>query len=201
MYSFYYTFLKYILGSSNYHFAFRGYSPIWLTQLFIVGSYIGRFYINKPFLSKTILFILYLCSSFFTYWFILYNLKKNKRVNYLFLDYLSPTIIIQSLSLILLFSNLNINNKYLLKVLLFLNPLNFNVALIHSRVFSFQIPIIKKFFKYVRLLRPKYLFFKIYQLSFVIYFLCAFFDYIRYILFKIFKIRSLSVHIQNYIFE
>ena len=201
MYSFYYIFMKYILGKANYHFARKGYSTIWIIQLYIAGSYIGRFFMNKPFLPKTILFVLYICSSFFAYGFMLYNYKKTRHVSSLFEDYLSPTTIIQSLSLLLLFSDFDINNKYLIKVLLFLNPLNFNVTLIHMRIFSFQTPIVKKFFKYIRKLGPKYIFFKIYGISSIIYFICSFFDYFRHILFKILKIRSLSIYIEKYLFE
>ena len=201
MYSFYYIFIKNILVYTNYNFALKGYSTIWIIQLYIAGSYIGRFFINKSFLPKTILFSIYICSSFFAYYFMFYNYKKNGHVNYLFIDYLSPTTILQSLSLLLLFSDFDISNKYLIKVLLFLNPLNFNVALIHMRIFSIQTPIMKKFFKYIRILGPKYLFFKIYGISSIIYFLCSFFDYFRYILFKILKIRCLSIYIEKYLFE
>ena len=201
MYSFYYIFIKYFIRQTNYNFALQGYSTIWIIQLYIAGSYIGRFFMNKPFLPKTILFFVYICSSFFTYGFMFYNYKKTRIVNSLFVDYLSPTTIIQSLSLLLLFSDFDINNKYLIKVLLFLNPLNFNVTLIHKRIFSIQTPIMKKFFNYIRLLEPKYLFFKIYGISSIIYVLCSFFDYLRHILFKILKIRSLSIYIGKLLFE
>ena len=201
MYSFYYIFIKYIAGQTNYNFALQGYSTIWIIQLYIAGSYIGRFFMNKPFLPKTILFVIYICSSFFAYGFMFYNYKKTRLVSSLFVDYLSPTTIIQSLSLLLLFSDFDINNKYLIKVLLFLNPLNFNVTLIHMRIFSFQTPIMKKFFNYIRILGPKYLFFKIYGISSIIYFLCSFFDYFRHILFKLLKIRSLSIYIGKFLFE
>ena len=201
MYSFHHIFIKNILGKTNYNFALNGYSTIWIIQLYIAGSYIGRFFMNKPFLSKTKLFALYICTSFFVYGFMFYNYKKTRHVNYLFIDYLSPTTIIQSLSLLLLFSDFDISNKYLIKVLLFLNPLNFNVTLIHMRIFSFKTPIKKKFFKYIRILGPKYLFFKIYGISSIIYFLCSFFDYFRHILFKILKIRCLSIYIEKYLFE
>lgn len=155
MYSFYYTFLRYIFGNSNYNFSLKGYSTIWIIQLYIGGCYLGRFYMNKPILSKKFLFVLYICVSFFTYKFVFYNYKKTRHTNLLFVDYLSPTIIIQSFSLLMLFADLKINNKYLIKVLLFFNPLNFNVTLIHGRVFGFQSKFIKKFFVYIRLLGPK----------------------------------------------
>ena len=140
-------------------------------------------------------------NPFFTYKFTFYNYKKTRHADLLFVDYLSPTIIIQSFSLLMLFADLKINNKYLIKVLLFFNPLNFNVTLIHTRVFGFQSKFIKKFFVYIRQLGQQYLFFKIYGISVIIYFLCAFFDYFRYILFKILKIRKLSIYIEKYLFK
>ena len=129
--------------------------------------------------------------------YIFYSYKKNKFPDTILLQYFSPTIIIQALSLIFFFSNLKITNHYLTKVLLFLNPLNFNVTLIHMRIFWSKTSIVIKFFKYIELLSPKYLFFKIYFISTIIYLICAIFDYFRYLIFKIMKIRTFCIYIEN----
>ena len=200
VYSFYHTLIEYNIGQTNFDFTNDGYSSLWLILLYIVGGYLGRFYINKPLLSKLSLFFLYLFSSFFSSEYIFYSFKKYKLASTILMRYNSPTIIIQSLSLIFLFYNIKINNKYFQKVILFFNPLNFNVALIHLRVFLFKTPTISRFFKFIRTLTQKNLFFKIYGISTIIYFICAFFDYFRFILFKLLKIKNFCNYIEKTLF-
>ncbi len=197
IHSIYHIIIEYNIKNTDFDFINKGYSSNWLTILYIVGGYIGRFYINKPFFSKFSCLISFFFSSLISSEYIFYGYKKNKFPNTMFLQYFSPTIIIQALSLIFFFSNLKITNQYLTKLILFLNPLNFNVTLIHMRIFWSKTSFMVKFFKYIELLDSKYLFFKIYLLSTIIYLICATFDYFRYLLFKIMKIRMFCIYIEN----
>lgn len=192
LYSFYGIITKAYQMSSDFSFINNGYSSLWLLILYIIGAFIGRFSINKNNHYLNLLYILiYLISSLFTSAFIILCFNKYKFSNHLFLQYYSPTIIIQALSLVFVFSNLKINNKYAIKLILFLNPLNFNVTLIHSRLFFyFTIPKMKQLFKFINNLSPNFLFFKLYGLSILIYFICAFFDYFRFVIFKIYFFRK-----------
>ena len=173
-----------------------------LSQLLLVGGYLGKFVINH--ISNSMFNILYI----FIYFIIsfitsecTFNVKiKNKFNNRALLQYFSPTILIQALSLIFFFSKLKITNKYLIKLILFFNPLNFNVTLIHARAFYFNIPIINKFYKFIKSMDSKYLFFKIYGSSMLIYFICASIDYFRYLIFKILKIKNICILIEKKIF-
>mgnify|MGYP007102016465 CR=1 FL=1 len=185
------------IKQTNYDYINGGYSTLWLLILYIVGGFIGRFYINKYLISNLIFLSIYLISSLVTSEYIFYSIKLDKHPNKMLLNYFSPTIIIQALSLILFFSNLKIKNKYLLNVINFLNPLNFNVTLIHSRVFYFKVPLLLKFYKFINSLSPDYLFFKIYISSIIIYFICAFFDYFRFLIFKIIKVKNLCYYIEK----
>ena len=200
LYSFYHTLNMYLKCFPNYDFIIRGYSSLWLLILYIVGGFIGRFYLNKIKIPKAIFMFIYVVTSFFSSEFIFYNSHKKNFPAKLFLEYVSPTTFIQALSLIFFFSDLKINNKHFQKVLIFLNPLNLNVTLIHSRIFRFNIPKTKKFFRYIESLKPKYLFFKIYGISIIIYLICASLDLLRFLLFKAFKIRNLSNYIEKIIF-
>lgn len=200
MYSFYHKLNEFNGGKNNYDFVNNGYSSIWIVTLFIIGGYIGRFYINKPLFSKFIFLIIYLLSSFFTSEFIFFSLKKYNISETIFMRYNSPTIIIQAISLIFFFSNLNIQYKFLRKVIFFFTPLNFNVTLIHLRIFYSKTRMITKFFNYVRELNAKFLFFKIYGLSLLIYFICAFFDYFRYLVFKNIKIKNFCYYLEKKLF-
>jgi len=196
-YALYHIFIDLIIGKTDFDFINKGYSSIWLTILYIIGGYIGRFYMNKFLFSNCYYFIIYIISSFISSEYIFYGIKKHKSNNLLFMKYYSPTIIIQAISLIFLFKNIDINNKFIKKAILFFNPLNFNVALIHMRFLSFRTIFINKVFAYVRLLSPKYLFFKIYFISILIYLFCSIFDYFRYLLFKLLKIRELCIYIEK----
>lgn len=201
IYSFYHIVMDYNIRNTDFDFINKGYSSNWLTILYISGGYIGRFYLDKPFCSKITCLLTFLFASLISSEFIFYSLKKNNFPDKIFLQYFSPTIIIQALSLIFFFLNIKLRKRLLIKLILFLNPLNFNVTLIHMRIFSSKTSFILKFFKYIESLNPNYLFFKIYLLSAIIYLVCAIIDYFRYLLFKILHIRSLSIYIENKIIK
>ena len=202
IYSIYHILIEYNIGKTNFDFINRGYSSTWLLILFIIGAYIGIYYKNRRFFSNIIFyFLIYILFSFITYMHAIYNIQKNYQPNNLLMEYYSPTIMIQAFSLIFFFKNLQIKNKYLIKIILFLNPLNFNVSLIHLRIFRSNLKINNKLFIYIKKLNHDYLFFKIYGISFIIYFICAFADYLRHLLFKLLKIRPLCIYIETKLFK
>ena len=201
IYSVYHIIMDFNIRNTDFDFINKGYSSNWLTILYISGGYIGRFYLSKPFLSNITCILFFLFSSLISSEYIFYSYKRTKFPDKIFLQYFSPTIVIQAISLIFFFSNIKLSKRWLIKIILFFNPLNFNVTLIHMRIFSSQTTFILKFFKYIESLAPKYLFFKIYLLSFIIYLVCALFDYFRYLLFKMLHIRSLSIYLENKIIK
>ena len=184
IYSFYHSIIKVTLKSSAFDFTLEGYSSIWLLILYLIGSFLGRFHINKRSFSGIYFFFIYLISSFITSEYIFFNGSK------IFMTYLSPTVIMQALSLIFFFSNMKITNIYLKKLILFFNPLNFNVTLIHGQI-------IMILFSSINSLTSKLLFFKIYVISILIYLICSFIDYLRFLIFKLFKIRDLCNYIEQ----
>ena len=193
IYSIYHVFIKFITKKGNHDFIIGGYSSLWLLILYISGGCIARFYINRYIISDAVLILIYFIASFLTSEYIFY------KGSTLFLEYISPTIVIQALSLVLFFANLKIKNKIIIKVILFFVPLNFSVNIIHTRIFLMNIPLRNKFFKYIESLKPQFLFFKIYTISIIIYFICITIDYIRLLLFKILRIRKLSNFIEKII--
>ena len=78
----------------------------------------------------------------------------------------------------MIFSRINILNKYMIKFISFFSPLTFSVQLIHSRIFT-SVPKIFIFFRWVRQFSPNTIFFKIYGLSIIINFICTLVDYMR----------------------
>jgi len=200
IHSVYHIIIKFNIPNTNFDYIDGGYSSLWLLILFILGSYIGKYLIKKQFLPKTFFIVIYLLSSFVSSEYIFYSYNKYKVPNRIFLEYFSPTIVIQALSLIFFFANLKITNKYFIKMISFLNPLNFNVTLIHSKAYQFKTPLIIKLCKYTQALTDHYLFFKIYGISILIYFICIVVDYFRFLIFKLLRIRALCNCIKKILF-
>ena len=195
-----------LIKKTNYHFLNSGYSAFWLIILYIIGGYYGKHILeNKKSLSFLknsffiiILIFIYLGSSFFSSEINFILLKKKSIIkNQLFIDYLSPTMLLQAISLIILFSRLNIKNKWIIKLISFFTPLTFNITLIHIRLFDENIPIISKFFRYVNELNSHYIFFKIYGLGIMIYIICAIMDYFRLLLFNLLRIKTICIFIEK----
>ena len=104
---------------------------------------------------------------------------------------------LQAISLIMIFSKLKINNKFILKIITFFTPLTFSTLLIHCILLSKSFYIMRTFFKYVNSIYFNMIFFKIYGLSIVAYFFCALIDYFRLLLFKLIRIRELCLFIEK----
>lgn len=197
-----YNIIAKIYGNTNYHFLNNGYSSMWLTILYIIGAYFGKFIIiNKK--NKNIVFfcfwiLIYIFCSFFNSEIYFHLLKKKRTINnQILISYLSPTILLQAISFIILFSQLNINNKWILKIISFLSPLTFSAQLIHAHLFKENIKIKKILFKFINKFKVHWLFFKIYGLVIIIYFICVFIDYFRLQLFKLFKIKEFSIFLEK----
>ena len=142
--------------------------------------------------------MVYLCSSFFSYE-IFFTLRKikSKILPQIFISYISPTILIQAFSLILIFQRLNIKNYILKKIIFFFTPLTFNITLIHLQLLSEKYYLTIKFIEYFKNLSPRFLIIKTYGLAIMIYLFCAFIDFFRFLLFKKFKIKELCLFLEK----
>jgi surface polysaccharide O-acyltransferase-like enzyme len=197
----FHNFIAIIFGDNNCHFLLNGYSSMWLTILYIIGAFYGKYIlINKNTIDiiSFILYILIYISCSFLSSEIKFKLikKKSKKPNIL-ISYNSPTILFQAISLILCISRINIKNTFTQKIISFFTPLNLSALFIHSRLFRTRIKIIKSLFKFVNEFRSDKIFFKIYGLSIIIYFLCIFIDYFRLIFFKLFKVREFCLLLEK----
>ena len=201
IYSIYHILIEYIIGRTNYDFINRGYSSLWLIILYIIGAYIGIYYIKKQLFSNLIYLLIYILFSFITYFYLFYNIDKKGKPNHLLMEYYSPTIMVQALSLIFFFSNLQINHKYLRKIILFLNPLNFNVSLIHLTFFRSNIITNIKLFLYIKQLDIRFLILKLYGISLITYLICAFMDYFRNLFFQLLKVKKFCNYIDKKVFN
>lgn len=188
---------------TNFHFLNNGYSPLWLIILYIIGAYFGKFIINHNTYNKNKMWnsifwlLIYFNCSLISYKIFSRLLKTNSNIpNSILMNYIAPTTIIQAISLLIVFSSINVSNKYFQKLIIFFYPLTINIALIHSRLFRLEITK-ETFLKWVKKLDNDFLFLKLYLLSIAVYIFCGIMDILRAIIFKILKLRKLSQFLEN----
>ena len=197
----FHNFIAIIFGDNNCHFLLNGYSSMWLTILYIIGAFYGKYIlINKntiDIISFILYILIYISCSFLSSEIKFKLIKKKSEKPDILISYNSPTILFQAISLILCISRINIKNTFTQKIISFFTPLNLSALFIHSRLFRTRIKIIKSLFKFVRGFKSDKIFFKIYGLSIIIYFLCIFIDYFRLIFFKLLKIREFCLLLEK----
>ena len=204
-----YDMIGYIIikTNSNFHFLNSGYSAMWLAILYIIGGYLGKYIFSNKKIITSFYFIfwiiIYLFSSFFTFAIFFILLKKKSKIPCkLLINYLSPTIVLESISLIFIFSRLNIKNNIIKKIIVFFTPLTFNTTLIHIRLFTDNnFHHTKKLLSWIKEFKSNFIFFKIYGMAILIYIGCSLIDYLRLILFRLLKIREFCVLIENIFFK
>ena len=200
-YSIYHIISSIILIKNDFHFLLNGYSSMWLTILYIIGGYLGKNVFSKS-LGQSIyyfifLILIYVISFCFTFEiFVLLLKKKSKISSNLFINYLSPTIVLEALSLVFIFSRLKITINIIKKTIVFLTPLTFNTTLIHSILFGDNY-LRNSLLKWIKTFSPNYVFYKIYGMAILIFIGCSLIDYLRFLIFKILKIRDLCVFFEN----
>ena len=119
-------------------------------------------------------------------------MKKN--YSDLFISYISPTILLQAVSLVIFFSRLDIKNKILIKIISYLTPLTFGVLPIHWFIFK-KINIMSGIYRWINTIKNNMIFVNIYGLGILFYFISVLIDYIRFQLFKLIKIKELILFI------
>ena len=162
-FSFYYI-IAVLLGKGDYNYLNHGYSPLWLMILYIIGGYFGKYLIQNINNFKNyyfIYFLIYIVASFFTSEIYFKLLKLKNKNSKIFISYLSPTILLQAISLLMFFSRLNIKNNILIKIISNLTPLTFSVLTIHCFLFNSKINIMLIFFKWINTINFNLIFFSI----------------------------------------
>ena len=181
-----------------------GYSVIGLLLLYIIGAYLGKYIIIKKtnIFIHIIYLIIYICSSYLCYYLFIYKGIKAKLIYMIKLKQLfslrinSLLMIIQGISLTLIFSRINYN-KFLIKIFCFLGPLTFGVYLIHSHPYIYTIEFQKIFQNYPINIPLKTLIFLVLLKGIKIYALCLIIDYFRNLIFKFLKIRQICILIDK----
>ena len=165
-----------------------GFSYSWLIIAYLFGSYFGRFgkvVETKYFLFYIgyLIFIIIIASSKA---YLIY--KYNRGM----IDYSAPSSVLIAVSFIKIFSNLKITNKYIIKLISFFSPLTFGIYLLHNH-YLVRHHIIMNYFSWILKYKSfKLIIMEIYC-SGLVFIICSILDYIRSLLFKLFKIRQLCI--------
>ena len=118
------------------------------------------------------------------------------KIKIITVNYASPLYLGISFSIIMLFSNINIKSKILIKLISFFAPLTYGVYLSHNHLLV-RLYIIQKYFLWI--LKYKSINIVIIEImcSFGVFMLCCIIDFIRLCIFKFLKIKQLLVLLEN----
>ena len=176
-----------------------GFSPLWIMCLYIFGGYFKLYRTKFKTYSKKIYFLIYMLSSLIMLLSRIIILKvpllSAYIVNDLFIRYNSIFILVNSISLFLLFLKIKVHNRYK-NCISFLSKLSFSVYLIHEH------PLVQTTF-----MKWRFVFlstYPIYKMIFIIllsglniYIMCTIIDIFRYYLFKFLKVDKFSEFVDN----
>ena len=178
-----------------------GYSFVWITILYMFGSYIKKYEINRIFTARNCI-CGYISCCLITYiskilidFISIFILGKSKYGN-LLLSYVSPTIIFAAFFLVVCFSNIKVN--YITKKFLDLfAPVSFGVYLFHEE------PLIKTIFirdKFISFLdyNPLITCFLVLITALCIWLIGSCLDMVRKIIFNKIKVRDLAFKTINW---
>lgn len=174
----------------------NGYSSFWLIYLYLIGAFLKKNHLlsNKKINTNLLVFI-YLFSVFITF---ALKILFDKRIllpslilkdGGAFVNYTSPTVIISSICLILLFTSIKFKNNFFKKTIQIISPLTFSVYLISDNYYIRTYFINNKFI-YASNFSPAKIVLFVLSLSFLIFCICITIDYIREYLFKKMKIHD-----------
>ena len=177
----------------------NGFSFSWLLILYLFGSYLGKFKIDihikrSKYYYIRFIFIIIILGLIKTIFVLNEMINYNK--NSMKLNYASPIYLGISISLIMIFSNISIKNKNLIKIISFFSPLTYGIYLSHNHILVRRY-IITKYFLWI--LKYKSINIVIIELicSFGVFIICGFIDYLRILIFRFLKIEKLLIILEN----
>ena len=196
-----------------------GYSYAWISVLYIIGGYIGKYKPFEKLKTRTVCLLCFL--SFFIVsfghnllnWYIV-NIKNadisgqadaltsiyGKDGRFLkagiFLNYTFPATLISAVILLELFSRIKVKNGFLKSKLVSFVPLVFFVYIIHTNRLVFDNILAGLFESYAKL-NPVLLVLAVLGTALAIFVICIMIDMLRFELFKLIKVDKLCLFVEN----
>ena len=188
-----------------FSFGFRdGYSFPWLCLIYVIGGYVAKYNSLSRFSIKKSLLYYFLCIviTFFariSLELVIYLYKgvvvKNSFES-LIIAYTTPTIVLAATFLLNAFSRMKVNNKSA-KIISLLSPLAFGVYIIHTHPVIFIE--LQGAFAFVAEYNVLLMIACIVGIVFAIYFICTIIEILRLLIFRLFRIKNLSIKVENFI--
>ena len=181
----------------------NGFTFIWLLILYFLGSYFGRFYSESHKYYKIITFIVCFAVIHFAAHYrniILINkIKINDKQAYsMRYEYPAPSMVIIATCVIIVCSKLEINFIVFQKIISFFAPLTYGVYLIHNHVIVRDKIIANNYSWLLKYHSYELIYREMYE-SLKIFIYCSLIDFVRLLLFKIFRIRQICTLISSLI--
>lgn len=172
---------------------------LWLSVLYLLGAYVKKYNIAHKFEKKR--FLLGFFGCIFITWLIkliieLISFKLFDKIllGNVLISYISPTIVLSSIFLLLYFINLKIEKRTILRIIKFLSPLTFGIYLIHSNPLIYTNIFDNMLVKFVNY--PYYILILIIVIVvFLIFLFCVLIDKMRVHIFKIINVDKISINI------
>ena len=190
-----------IIFRADIYYMNWGYHVLWLSLLYMIGGCIKKFGFNN-FIEKHLLTAYIICNLItilgkIAMEYIMVKIKGPGFLDLTLVSYTSPTMVLSSIVLVMLFAKLKIKDIFI-KIIEFLAPLSFSVYLIHTEPLIW-INLLKNSFISYASYNPVLLVFAVLATALIIYIVCIFIEYIRVLLFKYLRVDKLLDLIYNFI--
>ena len=180
----------------------NGFEFSWLMVMYLVGGYFSKYpvTIKKPYKCMVACLGFTLLNFIYKYLaeFVTAKLFGAPSHGDLFMSYTSPIIVGEAISIFLYFCNLKIGSKKLVKAVGFITPTIFSVYIIHVHPLVFW-RIFNKAFTWLTEYNLLVSFLLIIAIALAIFIGCIALDYIRILIFKLFKVDYCCVSFSGFI--
>lgn len=178
----------------------RGYTPIWLMMLYLLGGIINKCNLFSK-MKSWVAILLYLLMVVITWLerlvcdYVNINLAPAEKFIPRLTTYISPTVFFCGIFLVVGFSKLKIS-KIPTKLIAFFAPMSFSVYLIHENPYVRE-NVIKKIAEDFPKFNSFMLVASVIATILAVYVVCAFIDIIREWIFKILRIKKVLVYLEK----
>ena len=171
----------------------NGYSSLWLMIVYLLGGYIRKYGIFKT--VKSIWFLITYLGCVILTWLSMWviqvitiNLFGSAKCDGMWRSYLSITILVAAIALVLLFERIN-PPRALKRAISFFAPLAFSVYLIHEHPLIRENFITNRFV-WIADLNPVFLVLTVLGVAFCIFTVCMMIDVVRESIFNLLKLKQ-----------
>ena len=178
----------------------NGFSYIWLLILYFFGGYFGKFNSTSRNRNKFLLFILLSSIIVIVTWYrtklVVNKIKFYNNSNGMKAEYTAPSCVIVAVCFIMMLTKLEIKINIIKKIISFFGPLTYGIYLTHNHLIVRTKIIANNYRWLLNYHSYKLLLMEGFE-SFKIFMLCAFIDYIRFLIFKALRIKQICLLISS----